>query len=551
MITSIILKCTESPFEITIPGEGITIFVGPNNSGKSLVLREIESAIANQSTDESRYIVKEFELVWPTRNEVEQDILKYEKMRPVGMAADHSLIGRFDPNGSFDSVYVQRNSLLSNIESRTNKEWLGQNYFKFKLIRLDGRTRFDLTNDKDIGDLLNPPTNVLAHLFHDDELRAEVRNVILDAFGNYFVIDPLNGGKLRIRLSPSPPGDDEQSLNKDAREFHKNAVYIKKSSDGVQAFVGIITATLSGEYRGILIDEPEAFLHPPLARKLGKNLASLAIKRKGSLFASTHSADFLIGCIQGSNAVKVVRLEYYNGKSKVRFVDSSKLDKIFKTPLLRSANVISSLFHDGVVVTESDNDRAFYSEIYYRISEKQVGMPSILFINAQNKQTIPEIIEPLRGFGIPAAAVVDIDIIKDGGNVWTRWLKSAHVPSALQYGYGNQRDAIKNCFSNSGKNMKSDGGIDALDAGDRAAANDLFDILESYGVFVVRKGELETWLPTLAVTGKKTDWTVSMLDRLGSDPSSSNYVLPDTGDVWDFVGKIVAWIRDPGRKGVD
>jgi hypothetical protein len=65
-------------------------------------------------------------------------------------------------------------------------------------------------------------------------------------------------------------------------------------------------------------------------------------------------------------------------------------------------------------VTESDNDRAFYSEIYYRLAEKESGYPSLLFVNAQNKQTIRDIIEPLRAFGVPAAAIVDIDILKDG-----------------------------------------------------------------------------------------------------------------------------------------
>ena len=59
---------------------------------------------------------------------------------------------------------------------------------------------------------------------------------MFDALGGYFVIDPLNGGKLRIRLSPSSPGDDEQSLNKEAENFI-NAVY-HKSSDGVQRVSG-------------------------------------------------------------------------------------------------------------------------------------------------------------------------------------------------------------------------------------------------------------------------------------------------------------------------
>lgn len=101
-----------------------------------------------------------------------------------------------------------------------------------------------------------------------------------------------------------------------------------------------------------------------------------------------------MGCLQASPNVRVVRLEYSQGKSKGKIVDSGVLTNLFKAPLLRSANVISALFHDGVVVTESDNDRAFYAEIYYRLAEQEKGFPSLLFVNAQNKQTIRDIIGP-------------------------------------------------------------------------------------------------------------------------------------------------------------
>jgi predicted ATP-dependent endonuclease of OLD family len=44
MLESITLTFTDSP-DLQLPAAGITVFVGPNNSGKSLVLREIETAL--------------------------------------------------------------------------------------------------------------------------------------------------------------------------------------------------------------------------------------------------------------------------------------------------------------------------------------------------------------------------------------------------------------------------------------------------------------------------------------------------------------------------
>ena len=219
-------------------------------------------------------------------------------------------------------------------------------------------------------------------MFQDDASRKKARSFIKEAFGLSLVIDPTNLGQLRIKLSKEDPLEDEQSLNATARKFYKNAMHVKDASDGVQAFTGIITAVMSGDFHTILVDEPEAFLHPPLARKLGKHLATLATERGGALLASTHSPDFLMGCVQATKAVRVVRLEYSQGKSRGRMVDAVQLENLFKNPLMRSANAISGLFYDGVVVTESDNDRAFYGEIYHRLAAANSDYPSILFINA-------------------------------------------------------------------------------------------------------------------------------------------------------------------------
>lgn len=185
-------------------------------------------------------------------------------------------MGRFNPSGQLETATLNKHTLNNQFHNK-DKRWITSQFLRFFQIRLDGRTRFDLTNDRSTGDLAGVPQNILAHIFQDDDLRRELRDIVYDAFGLYFVIDPLNGGQLRIRLSSTAPTHDEQSLGKQAREFHKRAIYIKEGGDGVQAFVGIVSAVRSGDYRLILIDEPEAFLHPPLARKLGQQLAGITL----------------------------------------------------------------------------------------------------------------------------------------------------------------------------------------------------------------------------------------------------------------------------------
>jgi predicted ATPase len=548
VLESISLKFTELAEPLRVPAQGVTIFVGPNNSGKSLVLREIEQDISSHASV-AKKIVNDFEIVWIGEEQLNGDIAKLTKESPSGTSPDHLYVGRFNPDGSHGGQVVPRNTLQEYMTQRREKRWVASQFLRFFLIRLDGRTRFELTNDRARGDLLGRAQNMLMHLFQDNNARKRVREIIFDAFGVYFTVEQLSANDLRIRLSPTAPDENEQNWNESAREFHGKALHIKEASDGVQAFVGIVCAVLSGDYRAILIDEPEAFLHPPLARKLGHQLTS-NLKAGGTLMASTHSPDFLMGCLQASPHVRVVRLEYSNGKSKGKIVDSAVLTNLFKAPLLRSANVISALFHDGVVVTESDNDRAFYAEIYYRLAEQEKGYPSILFVNAQNKQTIRDIIGPLRAFGVPAAAIVDVDILKDGGGDWIPWLKAAHVPMALHVGLGHQRASLHKLFTGQKLDMEN-GGIKQLGTEDQAAANELFDQLRQYGIFALRNGEVESWLPELGIRSKKAAWTVEMLERLGSDPNDAAYVEPAAGDIWDFMRDVVKWVKNPGRKGTD
>lgn len=549
MLKKITLKFTEQP-DIDLPASGAIIFVGPNSSGKSLVLKEIEEAFRHNQLPANLKILRDFELAWPTLSGAITEVkdLSQRITQPAHYTEGTYKIGGFTPAHGFQEIQVS-NDHIRHFLAQKDKFWWASNILRWKVIRLDGRSRFALTDDVSAGDLQMTSTNSLSHLFSNDEDRTKVQKVVLEAFGLYFVIDPTKLGTLRIRLSRVAPPLDEQSLNSAARSFHSSALHIKEASDGVQAFTGIVTTLLSGTYKVILIDEPEAFLHPPLARKLGKELATIASETDGALLASTHSSDFLLGCLHASKKVHVVRLEYSDGKSTARMVDPTELEEFLGRPLMRSSNVVSALFYDGVVVTESDNDRVFYSEIYYRLTKEDSSLPSILFVNAQNKQTAKDIVGPLRKFGVPSAAFLDIDFIKEGGKTWTDWLTAIRVPPAMHGGLAANRASIKAAFDKAGKDMKA-GGVALLSESDAAAAEDFFDSLEAYGLFAVKNGELESWLPSLGVSGKKTDWTIAMLNRLGSSEEESTYVRPSNDDVWEKILSIVRWVRNPSRKGM-
>jgi ABC-type cobalamin/Fe3+-siderophores transport system ATPase subunit len=557
VLEDIFLRCDQEGSQATTTFHltPIVVVVGPNGSGKSLLLRELETffiprhlwGISERVLVDRVTLNVDWEAVRTDSYVFTEDEQNKRQWGTTGTFQAFKFDPRIQGEQRFNAIGLDQitQAAAGNVGIL---EQVMANLLAVYTIRLDGRTRFQLISPRSTDDLQARPTSHLSVIFRNPAVRLTVRRLVYDAFGTYFVIDPTAIQQLRIRLSTCPPSRDEeeQSLTEEARRFHAAAQLIENCSDGVQAYTGIMCAMCAGSYKLTLIDEPEAFLHPPLARRLGRETARLAGENGGQLLAATHSSDFLLGCVESGWPVTVLRMSYVNRSAQPRLVDPQQLLRFLKHPLFRSANVVSGLFHDGVVVTESDNDRAFYSEIYGRLRQEELGLPDILFLNAQNKQTAREIFGPLRRFGVPAAVVFDIDIIKDR---FSETLDAAQVPTPSRAPWGQWRSAVKDAFVAADIDMKQPYALNRLPSDTQTAANDLFDQLDQYGVFVVRNGELEAWLASVGITAKKTDWAVAMLERLGEPKGSTAYIPTGDDDVRRFVRDIAVWVRSPARKG--
>jgi hypothetical protein len=359
---------------------------------------------------------------------------------------------------------------------------------------------------------------------------------------------------LRFRISAVAPRSnlEERGIHEEAVNFHRVALDIQLASDGVKAFTGMMLELIAGDPSIVLIDEPEAFLHPALSHKLGREIALASTNSGKRIFVSTHSSSFVMGCILSGAPVNIVRLTYRGGVATARVLQNSEILRLMRNPLLRSVGILSALFYEFVVVTESDADRAFYQEINERLLRysPERGIPNCLFLNAQNKQTVRTILRPLRELGIATAGIVDVDILKDGGSDWTDFLRSGAVPAIEHRPLSDIRAAIRNRLDATNRNMKTEGGIDLLAGEEREAASNLFDKLNDYGLFVVRNGELEAWLKHLGATGHGPNWLIQIFEKLGENPEGSNYVKPGDGDVWEFIAHLRSWLMNPNRKGI-
>lgn len=101
--------------------------------------------------------------------------------------------------------------------------------------------------------------------------------------------------------------------------------------------------------------------------QLAQEVARAALSADKRIFASTHSPQFVMGCIQSGAPVNIIRLTYRGGVATARILPSDEILELMRHPLLRSTGLLSGLFYEFVVVTESDADRAFYQEVNERL----------------------------------------------------------------------------------------------------------------------------------------------------------------------------------------
>ena len=554
MIREIRLRFGRSPGTPpeTVQLTPVTVFVGPNNSGKSAALKDVE-AFCSSIGDPPFHafpIINHLEYIEMTPAQAQERINEFVLAQHIqsNVGPDEVIVGEAQ-NRFKKADYID---LLANINTR--KEKFVQHYLKSRVMRIGGGSQINLTAERVAGDLQKEAVGSLQILFQDNAKRQALRRIIYEAFGKYFVIDPTLLGKLRVRLSDIEPENEvvERGVHEQAVQFHSKAMPIERVSDGTRAFIGVLSEILAGYMKVLLIDEPEAFLHPPLAYKLGREIGRAQIGSERRVFISTHSSHFVMGCIQSGAPVNIIRLTYRDGVPTARILPNGEILRLMRNPLLRSSNILNGLFYESVVITESDTDRAFYEEINQRLLRyrPEWGIPSCLFVNAQNKQTIHTLMRPLRDLGIPAACITDIDVVKEGGGVWSKLLTSASVPGISQRPLSDVRAVIKTKLEQTGKDMKRDGGFGLLQAPDKAAANDLFDELGRYGIFALRHGEIESWLKHLGASGHGTGWLIDIFERMGEDDQADSYVLPEEGNVWEFIKQVKSWLADPSRKGI-
>jgi len=260
-----------------------------------------------------------------------------------------------------------------------------------------------------------PVSHPIHYLQKDDLLEKRFSDYFRQAFGTDLIVHRNAGSEVPLYVGDKPipkTGDDRTSLSY-IKELEKLDL-LHEQGDGMRSFVGVLLNAFISNHSILFIDEPEAFLHPPQARLLGKMLAK-DLPSARQLFLATHSEDFLKGLLDANiHKLKIIRIQREGSINKVSSLTSSDIDNIWNDSLLRHSNVLNGLFHSKVLICESDSDCRFFSAVLStQFDNTGIIAPDILFVHCGGKHRIPTVIKALKKLNVPITVVSDFDVLND------------------------------------------------------------------------------------------------------------------------------------------
>lgn len=548
---------------VSYPVSKVNVIVGPNNSGKTELLRDLMRCAYSENATTT---VISSARVSPI-TDFSKDLLSNVTFGQQKNAHQKGkLVLGLNPN------LVSGNEFLLDVEHYEKSKNLSINSYPSELKAmqvafLESEHRLQIVGQTDSHNpQIDPPENLLQCLFVDRTgAEKALSELMLETFGVQIRLDFSSMRTLCLRIG------DFNSIDVDPRttfEQMREKPLLHTEGHGIKSFASTAMSILLCENRILLIDEPEEFLHPTYQRKLGRWIAEQSSKISGQIFIATHSSSVLSGLLSASSDVTVFRIQRnINGTAGIE-INKENIQALSTSPLLSSQRVAEALFHSGVVICEADSDRV----VYQAVAEKFSIASDKLFLFAHNKQTLKTVAGLFKAVSLPVAAIADIDLINEKSVLSD--LVSAMDPAFDQREITLLRDSLASvvegkrdaelyvdlvqdiqdlaieCSNGEVKDLgklrkslerlskksanwsgvKKNGATFFKDQ-DRIDCLRLLNILDSIGIFVVPVGELESWMP-LAI--RKQNWVPEALKLIADDQCPEN--------LKDFISKTTAFL---------
>lgn len=475
--------------------DSIIVFTGANNSGKSQVLKDIE-----------RYIDK--------NNQIPPIVIKNANFEYCGEIDEKTFLDErfFVRDGYYTLFESSAGFALDMLQNYWASQTLYNNLYRAFVKRLSTEER--LTSSNPLERNGNPERHPIYRLNKSEALAQRISDYFRQAFGVDLIVNRNEMQTIPLHIGQAP---DKKAFTIETQDDYYDRVAslpkLQDQGDGMRSFASILLDTFTSDYTITLIDEPEAFLHPPQARILGKMLAKNNPGNR-QLFISTHSEDFLQGLLDAGNEnVTVIRIDRIGNTNEMSILENDKIKELWGNPLLRYSNILSGLFHEKVVVCESDYDCLFYQAIMDAVYEQKGEIaPDVLFTHCGGKSRIKDVVEALRAVNVPVAAICDFDILNESHNFkpltesfGLKWADELAADMKIIYDSMNAKSS-----GYSWDQIKKIGKVGFPDNAPAAYEN-VEKACMSVGLFVVPVGEMECFDKT--INKEKKAWVYHVLEN--------------------------------------
>ena len=526
--------------EISLDLGDVVVLVGPNNAGKSVALSDLYELMTNR-----RY---------------SGIVIRSSHLEKQGSVEDLSSFlaarARLDTDGDRTIYHGYGGHFIAGPLAHLWDDVPGPLGVPFsQRLGADGRIGLASSMTMKIDPLAEPATRPIDMVYIDDVLELRLSSWFQRAFDKELTLDRGRGGGLPFVVGkvPKREGDEDRTSTSYLARLRAACTDLDRNGDGMRAFGGVILHLFAPSIPSVLLlDEPEAFLHPPQARLLGELIARER-RPDSQLFLATHSADVLEGLLSAApKNLRIIRLERAGDVNRARKLDSDETARIAADPLLRFSSVLSGLFHRRVILCESDADCLFYKTLLHTRAVSRDQHPDVHFVHGGGKDRLPALARVLRNLGVRVDVIADMDaldreefvqsLVEAVGGDWPAIqadVKRLHkaiennAPPKLEDVKDQLRSVLDREFCSVGELKKS---IDdvlrssspwrRLKISGRAAIppgqpmkqfNSVDAAFRTWGLWLVPVGELERFCRT--VGGKGPPWVQAVLEE--HDPETS------------------------------
>ncbi len=392
---------------IALDPTDIVVLVGPNNAGKSVALRELDQHFS-QAFVPTVITTVEFQEAGSPED--------FDAFLKKHVRVNHFKYNDQEPRWQYEGY---RFSFTINYDAKRDWPVSARKFGPLFCMRLPTETRITDSDPVDSIDFHKQlPSNPIQMLYCDDELEERISSYFRLAFREDLILFRSGGGKLPMLVGQRPIPEYQKGEDRISRSYiskvHDSTVPLMQQGDGMRSFASVILHMLAPITPSILLlDEPEAFLHPPQARLLGEIIATEKSPR-AQLFLATHSSDVLKGLINvAPEHLRIVRMQRDGNVNRIRELDKEIVKKISLDPIMRYSSVLSGLFHERVIICEADADCMFYSSILDLPEVRGETHPDVLFVHANGKHRMATLAETLVALDVPVDIVADIDVLND------------------------------------------------------------------------------------------------------------------------------------------